>query len=225
MPDFHFGRTLAAFALIGFAAQPACAENTAITGFQIPNDGGFHHYGLNTIYGFTFTVNQAITVTELGFYDDTGIQLAANGGPNVGIYDSAGDLLISGAVDPAVGTASAFAYTSDLTASTPSGRTLMPGQVYTAAALDYYVNAVFNVADLTTDPAVNFGQNRITFDNSYSQTLKFPGGPDGNAGLGSFGPNFRFQLAAVPEPSQATLLGLGVLALFGLTQAGRKKRS
>jgi hypothetical protein len=158
--------------------------------------------------GFEFNVLNPITVTQLGFYDDSQNDLTE--GHDVGIWDPNGNLLVSGTVVPGDSLAGWFRWH----AVTPTQ--LLVGQGYRIAAetgSEYYT---WNPLGLTADPNIEFINSRET----YSNTLVYP--LNLNVGNGIFGPNFGLESSSVvPEPASLSLLGLG---LFGLAFRRKKAR-
>jgi hypothetical protein len=149
--------------------------------------------------GFEFTANKNITVTSLGFFDQTG---GISQSHDVGIYDLSGNLLTSNTVlttDPLTGH---FRYHAT------SPITLTAGTNYRIAAETGADNYSWDPDGFFTAPEVTYVSDVFT----QSSTLVFPG-DGGVVTHGFFGPNFQFN--AVPEPAGLTLLGVGVAGLIG----------
>jgi hypothetical protein len=155
--------------------------------------------------GFAFSTNSAVTVTQLGYYDDGGNGFATQHG--VGIFDSLGNLLTStllssGTVDGLIGH---FRYG----AITPF--TLAAGQTYTLAATTYgfadpwaYGEAGTTIAGFTVDPSISIAPNSALYTYQSDNILRDPTTHFSNYTIYA-GPNFI--AANVPEPGT-----LGILA-------------
>src|ERR1043166_5460631 len=156
--------------------------------------------------GWAFDTHDTITVTALGWYD-------AIFGPNlpglvdshqVAIWDSAGVLLLTGTVasgtaDPLIGD---FRYTTGLSGSL----TLTPGSYVIGGLAN---NPALNwrmvpAANVTTPPEIEYLQNRNNNDPGVFSFPAFQTQP--NLEVGYFGPNFQFDVTAVPLPSSLVLL-------------------
>lgn len=193
----------------------------------IPAIGGFNSATTTTdttsfSNGWDFTTDTPITVNSLGYLDAGANGLT--GSHEVGVYDSSGQPLRT-AIVPS-GTAGildgCFRYV-DLT--TPI--TLQPGEIYTIAAVsnggsgaDAYV--ADRPAAFTTGQGITVIANRTS---PSTTVLTYPTVSNTDADQGFFGPNFTFEApsqngrAAIPEPSVAVLLLMGI---FGSALYRRK---
>lgn len=157
--------------------------------------------------GWEFNVLSPISVTALGMLDASlAGSLAWRSSHDVGIYDSAGNLLASATVtsgDPATGM---FRYAS----ITPILLGVGNGyRIAGATANDYFTPFGAGSVGIVVDPRIAFVADRY----SQSSTLVFP---TSSMGLPNaiFGPNFM--AAPAPEPGSYALIaaGLGALALL-----------
>ena len=167
--------------------------------------------------GWQFQVNNNITVTQLGVFDD-----ALNGlgqSHEVGIWDSLGNLLTSTTVG--AGTSGTlinqFRYANTAAANLTAGETYTIGAVW----LDGTDPMIFgNTTNFNTDPSITFLNSSFVNGGSLTDPI-IPVGPD----PAYFGPNFAFGAAAVPEPASMTLLGLGAFSLAGYGWRRRKAQT
>lgn len=140
-------------------------------------------------------------VNSLGFYDDLKNDLTES--HDVGIYDSLGNLLVSGTVMPGAPLISWFRWTA-------VAPTLLPvGNGYRIAATTGGENYTWNPTGFVTDPAITFVADRYTS----SAVLVFPAnGPNGVNGW--LGPNFSGDVfeGQVPEPGTYAMIGIGLAA-------------
>jgi hypothetical protein len=192
---------LAALVQIAFADTPALT----ITG---GNSTVGHSGNSSTTMGWRFDVDSTITITALGYYDALGDGLLE--AHAVGVFDAAGSFLASASV-PA-GTAGtlidSFRYSSIAPLMLPPGAYTIGGTIG-ADAMDaaiYSANGPVTVAGISIPVAAS----RYTESGSYT-LLTYPdlNWPPANIYLG---PNF--EVLSVPEPSQALLLLVGLLALL-----------
>lgn len=196
--------------LIALALTTSALSTAAFADYGLSADS-FTNVGNNGIgysLGWAFTASTGITVTSLGWYDDLGDGLVDS--HEVGIYDTAGNLMVSGTVqsgtaDPLTGL---FRYTASLTGS----GVLAAGQ--------YVVTGVSGGNDFYGwDPVNAVWGSGITFDEDrydVSSSLIMPVSTSGT--LGWFGPNFEF--TPVPEPATFFALSIG---LVGFAVARRRK--
>lgn len=165
--------------------------------------------------GFQFTTKKAVNVTKLGFYDDFKNGLTQT--HDIGIFNSAGSLLVQGTVSPGDSLDGYFRYTS------VQSTLLQAGGTFFIAAVTGSESYTFNPTGFSVNPNITFGPSAFRFSN----TLVFPGTLSGNDpildgsgtqnfddNVGYFGPNFQFQtdeVAAVPTPALLPgLIGLGI---------------
>lgn len=165
--------------------------------------------------GYQFTTSQALTVTQLGFYDDYGNGLAESHA--VGLYSfTTGTLLTSATVTPSSTLNGVFRFTpiSPLTIQAGSYE-LMSVQGF----LDNYTHDPFAI---TIDPNLTFGQNIELYGSNGVLGFSTFSESDPSLHYGWFGPNMISELAA-PEPSTYLLLA-GFGAMVVLLQVRRRKQ-
>ena len=155
--------------------------------------------------GWAFTVNQPVLVESLGFYDDQKNGLTAS--HDVGIFDSAQQLVVSGTVTPNDPLASWWRWTE----VTPT--LLVPGESYQIAAVTGTENYTWAPVGFVVDPQVNFLLDSY-FSPSGGGVLTYPNSSDQIVGY--FGPNFSAEVAAIPAPGALLLLLPGVASVLRL---------
>ncbi len=162
------------------------AGNIAI---DVPMLGsGFdYHQGAYSL-GWTFTANQAITITSLGFYDDKKDGLTES--HPVGVYDKATQMLLAQATvtpqDPLTGYFRFTALTPPLA--------LQQGKTYVLMAWVGTENYLaFNALDpsWTVNPAISYAGGAVNYGNANATGLLYPDTFGAANGGGDFGPNFE----------------------------------
>lgn len=211
MRPVRFRKALAGL-LGGLLLASGCVwADTIAVEYTSANSAGVSFIGF--VAGYEFVANAGIMVTQLGALlepETFGGFYEASTAVEVGLWDSAGTLLVSTTVfntDPLTGH---FHY-----------RPVFPvplgvGAHYTVAGL-YGVNKGFqpSVDGLVTAPEITYLAARGTTTNILIQpTMSDPFfdqlGPDGY-----YGGNFQFQPVVVPEPSSLTLCLLALVSWSG----------
>lgn len=205
-PKF-FGWILAAMTAFAAMSTTASADTALSMTPNTANDFSNNPWSL----GFLFTVNSAINVTQLGFYDagDNGLTEQHQ----VGIYSLGGTLLTSTTVSNSDPLDSHFRYNSIAPLS------LAAGQQYVIAATTGSELYTYDPTALATPSEITYVGSRFL----QSSTLVFPDGFNDEKGY--FGPNFKFENGggAVPEPS--ALISAATASLIGLGVVRRRRRS
>jgi len=181
-------------------AWPVCARASLAVDFTNPpldTSDGF-----SWSLGWAFTVNEPILVQSLGFYDDQKNGLTES--HDVGIFNSAHALIVSGQVQPSDPLISWWRWTD----VTPTW--LVPQEEYQIAAVTGPTEKyAVHIADLVVDPRVNY-----LLDSYYSVTSGVLMYPDASGlSVSTFGPNFSIP---VPAPGALLLLVPGLAGVFGL---------
>ncbi len=188
----------------------ARADSVAVT--ITPDPASTFNNGFGYSLGYEFLANSNITVTQLGYFDYTGLTESHD----VGLYDATTMTLLASTTVTSASTVNGnFAYNAI------SSVTLTAGQDYvimgTSGVNDPYT---FNPTSFSTDPSISFVQSAYIQNGGTS--LSYPDTFDPTT-TGYFGPNFQFTAAAVPEPSSLMLGSLAVAG--GLLVAGRRRLS
>jgi hypothetical protein len=187
--------------------RPSIAASVAV----LPDIGGFQNsnYGGNITLGWGFTLVNAVTVTDLGYFD--GNEGLTDAHP-VGIWNSIGSLLAEAMV-PSGATAalvSGFRFVPILPVVLGPGAYSIGGYANDTSPDEFR----FEVSSLTTIAGLSFGPaNLYTKADSLTRpTTK----ADAFSQDGYFGPNFEVSSpTSVPEPTGfgASLIGLLAIVL------------
>lgn len=156
----------------------------------------------NWCLGWSFTVNQPVMVTGLGFFDDFQDDLTQS--HDVAIYDAQQQIVIAGQVAPGDPLVSWWRWTD------VAPTTLAPGIQYEIVAVVGSENYTWDPAGFVADPRVNY-----VVDAYYTPAggvLAYPNASDGVVGF--FGPNFSMDI--IPAPGALALLVPGLMGLVGL---------
>lgn len=192
------------FAVLAFAVVPCVAgEILTFTG------GTFTNSVNNQTIGWSFTVNSALHVSDLSWYDPTGLNTVDRA---VGIWDSNGNLVVSTCVGPGCGSTYQSPFWVTLaSADLLPGNYVIGGYVYANGADGF----VLGDPTITTDPRITYGQSLFAVSGSLTEPN------DHCCGNGFFGPDFSVGGSQVPEPATLAFAGIGL----GVTAIKRRLRS
>ena len=162
--------------------------------------------------GYTFTLANTVSVTQLGFYDSGADGLSA--AIPVTIYSTAAShaVLANATVPAGTGTElNGYIYVTLATPVTlPAGTYLIAA--YSAGNTDYLL---YNVTTVTGATGITYGGAMRGAGTGYPATPV--------TGVNAyFGPNFQIFSAVVPEPSTWALLIVGVVGLGFVTLRRRR---
>ncbi|GAB5497111.1 MAG: hypothetical protein Phyf2KO_21910 [Phycisphaerales bacterium] len=188
-------------ALLVTVAGSAGAQ--AVTSFSGGTQFGAWDASSPGVVGWRFDVNTPIILTDIGIFNGDADGLTSN--HEVGLWDSAGNLLTQGVTGPGGDVLGQFTYSS------VEDVVLSPGERYTIGAVydindgDSYVSgpSVLNLA-----AEINPTTNGVFPEAGDLGGLFFPTGDSTN--LARLGTNFLFR--PVPAPASMALLGLGGVA-------------
>ncbi len=170
--------------------------------------------GTNQTIGWSFTANDNLSVTALGFYDQTpGNPLSQS--HLVGLWTSDGNLLASTTVQTTSPLTGSFRYQDITSVNLLAGMSYVIGAAITSPFSDIYTVP----ASVNTAPEITLTSSAR---NGSSQGFSFPSTL--TAGNGRIGPNFKFDVVtqAVPEPT--SLIGILGLGAFGITSLRKRKQ-
>ena len=195
-----------------------CSLNTGAT--------GFHPTGQTV--GWEFTLSSAITVDALGVYDlsygigGAGLNLGLGDSHAVGIFSSAGALLVSGTISPSGSCAATNDFCWVTVANTVlSAGTYRIGAYYSSLAADTdWLSVYVPMATFATAAPVTYVVARV--DNG-GASLANPTVTLSDRNAGFFGPNFQFTAGggtSTPEPTSLVLAAAGLALL-----AARRRRT
>jgi hypothetical protein len=200
---------------LALSAPAGAAVPTLAVSFDDTGVGGSS--GAGVMIGWRFSTTSSIRVSELGFWDQNGDGL--NESHSVGIWSTSGpgtaaDALVTGTVS--AGTVnvlrpSLFRMAFVTPVVLPAGDYVIGGLLGDAA--EPYKETP-NVGGFTQAAGITYIQRRfIGAVSGFSR-------PENTAsGLGTFGPNFAFDV--VPEPSS---VAVAAVALAGLAGRGSRRR-
>lgn len=180
------------------AAVAVCSSQADTPALSFTGGGPYQGNGDGNV-GWSFTLNTAMNVSSLGFYDygSDGLQTAHA----VGIFSSTGTLLTSATVPLGTNAAltNGFRYVS-IPVYTLSPGTYIVDAAVTANNSDYFMGGATTV---TTVPGITYLETRV----GGGTGLVLPPSNSSAPANGFFGPNF--QVSPAPEPSTWALMGLG----------------
>jgi hypothetical protein len=175
-------------------------------------------FGGDVSVGFSFTPNQAISVTAL----DIWVTSLPSGTSSVRLYDGMGNVLASATVstsDPTEGSPQSFYSHAITPVSLISGTTY-----YIAADIPFGTNGTPTpdspATGLTVNPLITFGLGVSEIQTGQNPTVDNLIGP--SASDRYLAPNFDIAVSSVPEPASLTLLGIGAFGMMGY--AWRRRR-
>jgi hypothetical protein len=192
---------LVAVLLAGLVVLPSAISAAPISAWEFTNPGNAFTNG-SWVFGINFTVgNSNLTVSSLGYYDDSGDGF--NDNHEVGMYDSGGTLLSSTTVTSASPLIDHFRFQG----VTPF--TLLAGQTYRVVGVSHSDLYTWNDPGFAANTAITYGGDIYDAGTTLFDPTTVRADADG-----VFGPNFQTGAASsVPEPATCSLLALGNAAL------------
>lgn len=210
----------AAVLLSGLMSTGAAQAVVAVT--SISGGGTFTSLSsTDQTVGWQFTANDDISVTDLGFYDITP-STPLDKTHEVGLWTLGGMLLASTTIQTTSTLVGDFRFEAITPVALTAGSSYLIGAAFTGP-FDSATSDRYRI------PASRTLATEITIDGSARNAN---GGGFGaptivSAGIGRFGPNFQFTVAAappppIPEPGTYALMGLGLAGLAGLGRLRRR---
>jgi len=213
-----FGAAVLAL-LLAMPVKPAGASVPTLA-MNMTNTGANSGSGPNVMIGWRFSTASAISVSELGFWDDQADGLGES--HQVGIWSTAGagtsaDALVSATV--LSGTADAlhpgsFFRVAQVTPTNLPAGDYVIGGLLSGSQVDPYKDTA-DVSGFATASGITYTERRFI-----GSTTGFSRPDNTGSGLGEFGPNFAFT-TPIPEPSS---MAVTAFALTGLTARGLRRR-
>ncbi len=191
----------AVFALTSVSAY--AAELLTFTG------GSFGPSVNNQTIGWSFTVNTALQLDDLSWYDPTGTNPVDH---SLAIWDSSGNTVVTACAGPGCGSTWVGGFwVTTISAALAPGNYVIGGYVFANGSDSFTLGS----PTITTDPRITYGQSRF----NVSGVLTEP--TNTCCGAGFFGPDLSAAASTVPEPASLTLIGLGI-GITGLRKRFRK---
>jgi hypothetical protein len=184
------------------------AQTPAVTSFS--NGTAFVTIdGTNLTAGWTFTVNQTLTVSALGFWEfNTSLPLTAT--HPVGLWNSTGTLLASATVQTNSPVTGSWRYASITPVTLTAGQSYVVGSDITTPFSDPYERVPVGTGSVSTAGLITINSSILS---TSASGFTFPTVPEPGF-IGRFGPNLL--VTAVP-PVTAVPITPWALAAIGIT--------